>query len=100
MPISPEYNGKEINSVLWLSTRFQSIDYDPNTDMFLFVLGSPAGREHRTRDTLVIGDFVTLYDTITHRMEHQGIIQDVYLLNKKNVLSIVMVRKRLIAPGT
>lgn len=97
IPISPVHNKEQIKSILWLNNRMESTDYDPSTDLFFFVLASP--RSEGARENLGVDNALTLYGTIEHEVVYKGTIKDVYMVNKKNVVSIVMLTLPPIAQG-
>lgn len=93
IPISLVSNKEQIKSILWLSNRFQSTDYDPSTDLFFFVVAAAAPKNEKgARENLVVDNQLTLYTSITHDVIHKGKIKDIYMVNKKNVVSIVMIQ--------
>ena len=97
IPISPVHNKEQIKSILWLDNRMESTDYDPSTDLFFFVLAAP--RSEGARENLGVDNTLTLYGTIEHDIVYKGTIKDVYMVNKKNVVSIVMLTLPTIAQG-
>lgn len=79
-------NTKEIKSILWLANRFQAVDYNPDVDLFMFVVDPP----HSTEKLRVDNDIV-LYDPATQQEQYKGVIKDLYSINQHNVMGIVMI---------